>query len=169
MTNLMADTAQSMTLPLSSTNWFGEIQQTWTNITAQWAMRHPSVTGTIAIQPLSRLIGAQSEKRGGNAMGLTGKDPARFIVEIAFLWKDKTLDADIARLSKEFARAIQARGRAIAAKSSATNYYPYFMNDAAADQDVTSSYKDAAKFAKLQKQLDPEGFWKRTGGFKYKV
>jgi hypothetical protein len=131
-------------------------------------MRHPSVTGTIAFQPFGPLIGAQSEKRGGNAMGLTGRDPARFIVEIAFLWKDKSLDADIARLSKEFWQKVQARGRAIAAKSSAKNYYPYFMNDAAADQDVTSSYKDAAKFARLQKQMDPEGLWTRTGSFKYK-
>jgi hypothetical protein len=132
-------------------------------------MRHPSVTGTIAFQPFGPLIGRQSEKRGGNAMGLTGKDPARFIVEIAFLWKDKTLDADIDRLSKEFAHAIQARGRAIAAKSTAKNYHPYFMNDAAADQDVTSSYKDAAKFARLQKEMDPTGFWSRTGSFKYKA
>jgi hypothetical protein len=158
-----------MTLPLSSSNWFGEIQQTWTNLTAQWSMRHPAVSGTIAIQPFSGLIGAQSEKRGGNAMGLTGADPARFIVEISFLWKDKSLDADVARLSKEFERTIQARGKAIAAQSSAKNYYPYFMNDAGADQDVTSSYKDAAKFARLQKDMDPTGFWRRTGSFKYKA
>lgn len=131
-------------------------------------MRHPAATGTIAIQPFGRLIGAQSEKRGGNAMGLTKSDPARFIVEIAFLWKDKSLDADIARLSKEFADKIQTRGKGIAAKSK-SNYYPYFMNDAAADQDVTSSYKDAANFARLQKQMDPQGFFSRTGSFKYRV
>jgi hypothetical protein len=101
-------------------------------------------------------------------MGLSSKDPARFIVEIAFLWKDKTLDADVARLSKEFARAVQTRGRAIAVKAAGRNYYPFFMNDAAADQDVTASYKDAAKFARLQKEMDPTGFWRRTGSFKYR-
>jgi hypothetical protein len=130
-------------------------------------MSHPSATGTIALQPFGPLIGRQSEKRGGNAMGLTGSDPARFIVEIAWLWKDKSLDADIARLSKEFAQKVQARGRAIAAKSSAKNYYPFFMNDAGADQDVTASYRNKAKFARLQKEMDPNGFWARTGSFKY--
>jgi hypothetical protein len=138
-------------------------------MTASFSMRHPTVTSTIAIQPFNHLIGTASEKRGGNAMGLTKNDPARFVLEIAFLWRDKSLDGEIARLSKTFAERIQAKANSIASKSSKTNYYPFFMNDAAADQDVTSSYKDVAKFAKLQKQMDPQGLFRRTGSFKYRA
>jgi hypothetical protein len=49
-----------------------------------------------------------------------------------------------------------------------SQYLPFFMNDAAGDQDVTGSYKDVAKFRALQKSVDPNGlFSTRAGGFKY--
>jgi hypothetical protein len=44
------------------------------------------------------------------------------------------------------------------------------MNDAGEDQDVMSSYRDHAKFAILQKEVDPKGFFsKRAGGYKFKA
>jgi hypothetical protein len=154
-------------MPLLDQNWFSEIESIWTNVMSSFSLRHPTVTGTIAIQPFGPLIGAQSESRGGNAMGLRGDDPPRFIIEIAFLWSNKTLDEDVARLSKTFAEKVQAKAKTKMMSTNVANYLPYFMNDAAKDQDVTSSYKDATKFAQLQKAIDPQGLFKRTGSFKY--
>jgi hypothetical protein len=136
---------------------------------SSFSLRHPSVMGTIAFQPFGPLIGAQSQSRGGNAMGIRGDDLPRFIVEIAFLWSDKTLDQDIARLSKSFAEKVLAKAKAKLSATNGQKYLPFFMNDAAADQDVTSSYKDAARFARLQKEMDPQGFFRRTGSFKYSL
>jgi hypothetical protein len=49
-------------------------------------------------------------------------------------------------------------------------YNPLFLNDAAFDQDVYSTYKDFEKFKALQKEVDPTGLWsgQRTEGFKFK-
>jgi hypothetical protein len=45
-----------------------------------------------------------------------------------------------------------------------------FMNDAGTDQNVMGSYRDQTKFAALQKEVDPTGFFsKRVGGYKYAV
>lgn len=159
---------QSLTLPLLNKSWLMEVETIWGNVTASFAKKYPAASGTIALQPLPNLIGKASEERGGNAMGLTAKDPPRFIVEIAFLWKDKAADADVAAVAKEYATKVTARAKTLLAKSKgAGDYFPFFMNDAAADQDVMASYKDAAKFAALQKAIDPNGLMRRTGSFKY--
>jgi hypothetical protein len=132
-----------------------------------FSFQNPSVTGTIALQPFGPLIGAKSQLNGGNAMGLTGNDPPRVIIEIAFLWGNKSSDADVARLSKSFADKVQERVKSKMASTFTSTYLPYFMNDAAYDQDVTGSYKNATKFSILQKEIDPNGLFKRTGSFKY--
>jgi hypothetical protein len=47
-------------------------------------------------------------------------------------------------------------------------YNPFFMNDAAFDQNVLGSYRDYEDLRDLQSDNDPDGmFNERIGGFKY--
>jgi len=49
-------------------------------------------------------------------------------------------------------------------------YMPKFMNDAAWDQNVISSYRNHTELEKLQREADKDGtFRTRLGGHKYLV
>ncbi|KAF2670504.1 FAD-binding domain-containing protein [Microthyrium microscopicum] len=158
----------SLTLPLVDTKFFMDIQELWTNVTSEFSAKHGSVTATIAFQPFPRTIGKLSVARGGNAMGLTANDEPRFIIEMAYLWGDKSFDADVLKESKTFADRLLSHANELKKKvPKVEKYTPYFMNDAAEDQDVTSSYRNAAQFAKLQQEIDPKGLFRRTGSFQY--
>jgi len=155
--------------PALNVQWFTEIEAIFSEVMGAFFRANPSVTGTIAFQPFNNLIGKASAARGGNAMGLTGNDTARFILEIAFLWgaEDSKFDQEIPRLSKVFGDRVDALVQEKLSTASQDVYLPLFMNDAYLDQDVMGSYKDEKKFQELQETMDPSGFWKRTGGFKY--
>lgn len=106
-------------------------------------------------------------------MGLKGSDGPRFILEITSLWSDAKDDAEVTTLAKKFTDTVNQQVEKFKAggatgKNAFEPYNPLFMNDAATDQDVLATFKDAAKFQKLQKEIDPNGlFAKRAGGFKY--
>jgi hypothetical protein len=105
-------------------------------------------------------------------MGLSGQDHDRYVLEIAGVYSSKDDDDLMQAWGGEFTSHLTSRLKAVVATAkikgvSVGEYNPYFMNDAGTDQDVMGSYKDAAKFAALQKELDPKGlFSKRAGGFK---
>ena len=142
-----------------------EIQQLWTKTTLTLVTTQ-NITASLTFQPITPLIGAASDKRGGNAMGLHGTDPPRIVLEITFMWTNAALDDQILNLSQSFEQLVQARARE---QQGTTSYYPYYMNDANGDQSVLESYRDAAKFAALQRQMDPQGFFRRTESFKYRA
>jgi hypothetical protein len=128
---------------------------------------------TLAFQPLNHCIGEQTEKNGGNAMGLTGKDHDRLIIEIAGVYSRASDDAAVQAVSRKYTDAIieDLKKNQANAKIKGLNigdYNPYFMNDAGPDQHVMGSFRDAMKFEALQKSVDPTGFFaKRAGGYKY--
>jgi hypothetical protein len=152
-------------------NWYGEIESSFTNISASFMKNHYTSVATVAFQAFPGIIGKQTQSRGGNAMGLTANDKNRFILEINYLWRDGKEDATIHGMARQLTDILDKRVAQIMANSKASSqvetYLPFFMNDAAVDQDVTASYKNGAKFKALQQQMDPNGLWKRAGGFKY--
>jgi hypothetical protein len=166
---------QSITLPHLPDNpsYYEQVDSIWNNITEKYMKGRWNVASTIAFQPFPRTIGAASEARGGNAMGLSSKDHDRFIVEIAGIYTSAADDAAIQKMSQEYTEVLtrdlgKIRTNSRARGITVGEYNPAFMNDAGPDQDVMGSYRDVDKFAALQKELDPVGLWaKRAGGFKF--
>jgi hypothetical protein len=124
---------------------------------------------SVDFQPLPSLIGKISESKGGNAMGLTGADPDRLILEIQGSWALPSDDTAGYGVSEQLTDWLDEQvPQWLAEAGMDSQYLPLFMNDAAGNQDVTGSYKDVAKFRALQKSVDPSGlFSTRAGGFKY--
>jgi hypothetical protein len=105
-------------------------------------------------------------------MGLKGTDKPRFVIEVAGIYASQADDSIVNKMSIEYIDAllqqlVNIKATANAAGAPVEEYLPYFMNDAGLDQDVTGSYREANLFAKLKKEIDPNGFFSRTGGFKY--
>lgn len=121
---------------------------------------------SIDFQPFSSVIGKHTHERGGNAMGLTDSDPDRLLLEIQCSWALETDDDIFVQASKDLVTWLEDK---VPEWTQGEEYYlPYLMNDAAADQNVTGTYKDYAKFKALQAEMDPDEFWKsRGGGFTY--
>ncbi|VUC24032.1 unnamed protein product [Clonostachys rosea] len=125
---------------------------------------------SVDFQPLPAAVGRQSEQNGGNAMGLTASDPDRVLLEFQCAWASKDDDDTLVSITRDLTAWIEARIPVwLEASSEAKDVYlPLFMNDAMADQNVTGSYRDYAKFKALQQEYDPIGTLReRTGGFKY--
>ncbi|KAK6519206.1 hypothetical protein TWF281_003895 [Arthrobotrys megalospora] len=125
---------------------------------------------SVDFQPLSSVVGKHTEDRGGNAMGLTGSDPDRIILEIQCSWSDKNDDETMRQFSRDLTSWIESMIPVwLEGQDGAKELYlPLFMNDAMADQNVTGSYRDYDKLKLLQLQADPDGVLRtRTGGFKY--
>lgn len=124
---------------------------------------------SVDFQPLPKIIGAISESKGGNAMGLTASDPDRLILEIQGSWALASDDTEAYSLSKKLTVWLDEQvPKWLSEAGMGSQYLPLFMNDAAGDQDVTGSYRGVAKFRALQKSVDPNGlFSTRSGGYKY--
>ncbi|GAB0134519.1 hypothetical protein EsDP_00002886 [Epichloe bromicola] len=130
---------------------------------------HPITQCSLDFQPLSRAIGQHSQSAGGNAMGISGSDPDRIIIEVQCSWTLASDDAILARVTRDLTEWLRSMvPRWLAEDPTAASYLPLFMNDASADQNVTGSYRDYARFRALQESVDPTGFFRnRGGGFVY--
>lgn len=131
---------------------------------------HPITQCSIDFQPLSHVVGQHSQAAGGNAMGLSGSDPDRILLEMECLWGLASDDDLIGRVGRALTDWLATKVAEWLAEDpgAAASYLPLFMNDAAADQNVTGSYRDYAKFRALQASVDPQGFFRsRGGGFVY--
>jgi hypothetical protein len=172
-----SDRKQSITLPHQPDNpsYYEQVDSIYRNITEKYMKGRWTASSTLAFQPFPRTIGAASEARGGNAMGLKGNDHDRFIIEISGTYMSAADDAAMQKMSQEYTETLTRQLSGIQTKSRSKNitvgtYNPMFMNDAGPDQDVLGSYRDVEMFSRLQQELDPVGMWaKRTGGFKFGV
>jgi hypothetical protein len=121
----------------------------------------------VGFQPLPAIIAAESEKRGGNAMGLDGDETDRIVLELVCSgWTLPKDDEVFAGVTRDLVKWMDEK---MVEWTGGKEYYlPLFMNDAAWDQDVMGSYRDYEKFKTLQEEADPEGFFSgRGGGFVY--
>lgn len=117
---------------------------------------------SIDFQPFNAVIGKHSQDRGGNAMGISGDDPDRILLEIQCSWSSEGDDDIFVAASQDLVDWLETK---VPSWTGGRNtYLPFLMNDAAGDQNVTGTYKDFGKLKALQAQLDPDGFFKRRGG-----
>jgi hypothetical protein len=144
----------------------------WSNITK--TRGNFFTQSTLAFQPFNHIVGKSTEERGGNSMGLKGSDGDRFVIEIAGIYFRPADDKLVQDMGREFTDKLYAELADMTEKAKAQGtvpwetYLPHFMNDAGPDQDVMSTYREKELFARLQKEIDPQGlFSKRAGGFKY--
>lgn len=122
---------------------------------------------SIDFQPFPAIIGQHSQEHGGNAMGISGNDIDRLLLEIQCSWASELDDEVFDEASRQLVEWV-AEQVPIWAGDEEQLYLPYLMNDAAGDQNVTGTYRDYAKFKALQQEMDPNGFFKnRGGGFVY--
>ncbi|KAH7153379.1 hypothetical protein EDB81DRAFT_931853 [Dactylonectria macrodidyma] len=164
---------RTITIPYIADNptIYSEISAKMRDITKAYLSNPLRLTSQCSVdfQPLSSAVGGHTDERGGNAMGLTGSDPDRVILEIQCSWSNEGDDEAMRQFSRDLTSWIEGRIPAwLEGRQDNDIYLPLFMNDAMADQNVTGSYRDFAKLKSLQLRADPEGVLRtRTGGFKY--
>ncbi|KAK8028258.1 hypothetical protein PG991_005314 [Apiospora marii] len=135
---------------------------------------------SVEFQPLPAAVGRQSERAGGNAMGLRAADPDRVVLNLQCMWQRARDDAAVRALAAEMTEWLAGRLPAWnmqagagevgveEAGETAAAYMPLFMNDAMSDQDVLRSYRGYDEFRELQRSVDPEGMFRnRVGGYRY--
>lgn len=122
----------------------------------------PTSQCSVDFQPFPSIIGQHSQERGGNAMGISGNDPDRLLLEIQCSWVLPNDDELFVGASQALVDWLEVKvpewtgGKDV--------YLPYLMNDAAGDQNVTGTYRDYAGFKALQLEMDPDRFWSERGG-----
>ncbi|KAH8693404.1 hypothetical protein GQ44DRAFT_635186, partial [Phaeosphaeriaceae sp. PMI808] len=163
---------RTFTIPYVASNpdIYNEISSKWCRITSSYLgnFRHATSRCVLVFQPFPSIIGQHSQNAGGNAMGLSGSDPDRLIIELHCMWSNRDDDGMLRGMSREMTDWLQSKMPEWLAQAGGVEYMPYFMNDAMSDQNVGRSYRDYEKFRALQMQIDPNGmFRKRLGGFKY--
>jgi hypothetical protein len=121
---------------------------------------------SVDFQPFPAIIGKHSEALGGNAMGISGGDIDRVLLEIQCSWSLPTDDSIFPAAAQKLTDWLETKLPEWT--KDRKDYLPYLMNDAAGNQNVTGTYRDYAKFKALQKEIDPQGFFStRGGGFVY--
>ncbi|KAH6646050.1 hypothetical protein BKA67DRAFT_541041 [Truncatella angustata] len=151
---------------------YSEIHSYWASIVDSYLDNpvHLTAQCSIDFQPLPSLIGQHSQERGGNAMGLSGSDPNRLILELQCSWASAVDDEIVYDLTREVTEWLEMRIPEwnTQAELGGDAYMPYFMNDAMGDQNVTGSYRSYEKLKALQREIDAQGLFRtRSGGFKY--
>lgn len=69
----------------------------------------------MVMQPFPSAFGKATEERGGNSMGLTGKDHARFVLEIAGIHTHKADDNLMLETGKAFTDQLAAKVKQVRA------------------------------------------------------
>jgi hypothetical protein len=167
----------TVTLPIQPSNpgFLAEVEDIFANVSAKYSTTFKGYGGMgLVFQPFPKAFGKAAEARGGNAMGLLGSDHDRYVLEIPSLYSNAADEKIIQAWVADFIGTVQDRLRQVTVNLKAKGvtvgeYNPYFMNDAGPGQDVLGSYRDADKFAKMQRSVDPDGmFSRRAGGYKFK-
>lgn len=164
---------RTFTIPFvkSQPTMYKEISKKWKEVTDPYLKNplHATAQCSVDFQPFPAIIGAQSEKRGGNAMGITGQDPDRLLLELQCSWSLKSDDEKLYAMSREITDWLETKvPEWLANEADESPYLPFLMNDAMADQNVTGMYKDYGRLKALQEEIDPHGmFDTRVGGYKY--
>lgn len=150
---------------------YKEISDKFHSILSKLIDKHPlrlSAQYSVDFQPFPAVIGKHSQEAGGNSMGLGGEgDIDRIVLEIQCSWKSPKDDVVFDAAGLELLKWLETKIPEWTQGADA-GYLPLFMNDAAADQNVTGTYKEYSKLKGLQQKMDPDAFWKkRGGGFTY--
>lgn len=161
---------QTFTLPYlrDKPQMYAEISEKFASLVGNYLKNPLRLTSQCSIdfQPFPSIIGQRTEANGGNAMGLTGADKDRILLEIQCSWATDGDDDIFVEASKDLVEWLEVKvpewtdGQQL--------YLPLLMNDAAGDQNVTGGYRGYSRFKALQAEADPNQFWSsRGGGFTY--
>jgi len=134
------------------------------------ALRRTLSQISVTFQPFPKIIGRESERRGGNAMGLSSQCPDRIILEVSSAWWSGKDDELMYKVAAELVAWVEAQIPAWTTEAgmAADAYMPFLMNDATWNQKVTASYREYEKLKALQETFDPTGMFRlRVGGHKY--
>lgn len=147
---------------------YGEISDKFTSLLEDHMKNPLRLTSQCSIdfQPFPAIVGKHSQDRGGNAMGISGDDLDRILLEIQCSWSSDKDDEIFAGVSKELTDWLEVK---VPEWTKGEKYYlPYLMNDASGDQNVTGTYQGYSEFKALQAGMDPDEFFRaRGGGFVY--
>ncbi|GFG03141.1 hypothetical protein IFM61392_02653 [Aspergillus lentulus] len=133
--------------------------------------------GAFTPQPLSVRIARASANQGGNALGLDPANGDRIWVENNLMWTNPVCNEACPAYLREITNQATSDFTSTFEDETPTNYQwgdirfislnPLFMNDAADDQDVYSSYgaKNKARLQQIAQAYDSAGFMKRQGGW----
>lgn len=171
-----------MTLPLlpgaEGINALSETVQAWYNSFQPYQETNTFSDASIALQSFPSSIGKAgmaTSGGSGNALGLTSNDQPRVMIEFATIHNAPSSDRLAAEAGHDASLRIaglwsQHMGNVLAIDPEAKveRNLPLSLNHAAWDQDVYSTYPGFVKFRGLQRMVDPDGVWRRTGGFKFR-
>lgn len=147
---------------------YGEISDKFSSLLEDYMKNPLRLTSQCSIdfQPFPAVIGKHSEDHGGNAMGISGEDLDRILLEVQCSWSSDNDDEIFTGVSKELTDWLEIKVPEWT--KGEKHYLPYLMNDAAGDQNVTGTYRGYSEFKDLQAEMDPDEFFKaRGGGFVY--
>jgi len=82
------------------------------------------VVTSIALQSFQTFIGEQSEKNGGNTMGLGANDSPRWVSEFTTLWTNKADDDLINTLQIDAVNTAEATSKVVTAKGATSHTLP---------------------------------------------
>lgn len=141
---------------------------------------HPGFIFSLAFQPMSYIIPAQSVAAGGNALGMKPADGDRMWMEYDVSWLTALGDDAAHSMAMNITATIDEYAKTTYAGVPSSHYQsgnleeaeydPIFLNDAMYDQMPLQSYENDGydKLKAIQENVDPEGFFpSRTGGFKF--
>lgn len=164
---------RTFTIPYvkSKPGMYKEISSQWSSITNPYlkSLLNSTAQCSLDFQPLPAIMGAESEKRGGNALGISGQDPDRLFLEFQCSWLSKSDDEKLYAMSREMTTWLEGKvPEWLEAEAEKRPYLPFLMNDAMADQNVTGLYRNYDRLKGLQEEIDSCGmFDRRVGGYKY--
>jgi hypothetical protein len=166
--SIYAITTETLPLPDATVGEevMGAIYDHWRN-TTESVIAVPGVIGSIAFQPIPKMLARKALERGGDLIDLDD-DVDRIILEFnysyTFATDDKKMDAATQELYKgtqALVSQFQADGKLPEA------YLPLFANDGYYRQDYFGRLRTADFARSVRDAYDPKGFFaKRTGGFK---
>lgn len=144
---------------------YQEVSDKFTSLLKEHLSNPLRVTAQCSVdfQPFPAIIGKHSQDAGGNALGISGDDIDRVLLEIQCSWSSADDDDIFHDASRDLVKWLDVKVTEWT-KGEKDHYLPFLMNDAAADQNVTGKYKGYSKFKALQEEIDPEGFFKKRGG-----
>jgi hypothetical protein len=142
------------------------VYDNWRN-TTESVLAVPGLIGSIAFQPIPKLLARKALERGGDLIDLDD-EVDRIIIEFNYSYlsslDDDKMDAATQKLyqgTKEAVDGFTASGKLPAA------YLPLFANDGYYRQDYFGRLRTADLARAVRDQYDPSGFFQsRTGGFK---
>lgn len=144
----------------------GAVYDNWRN-TTESVLGVSGLIGSIAFQPIPKLLARKALERGGDLIDLDD-EVDRFIIEFNYSYwlaaDDDKMDAATQKLytgTKAAVDGFTASGKLPSA------YLPLFANDGYYRQDYFGRLRTADFARTVRDQYDPSGFFqRRTGGFK---